>query len=261
MNRTNRTRSTALLLAATLLLAVPFSASAERLRFEGTFNVAIFGCDQRIFECLPDQWLTIAEPITPIPFVFTIDVTQVAEQVVVRSSTWVAPNLVPESLISGSLPSFNFYGFPPFDKATFDSLVNHQYITSRSATVLSDGSWLGGKSNRWEGLVPPVPTNPADPFNELRIFETVTVNLQPPGTAPATFADLMELFDHYLTSKSSVDLIAEFGFHAGDPRDSFNNAPFSRMAGDFRLASIQCRAPSAASTVLAGLGAALRGSN
>ena len=260
----NRTRSSAFLFAATLVLALP--ASAERLHFEGSFNVAVFDCTQRTYECLPDQWLTIAQPITPVPFSFTIDVTQVAEQVVFRSSTWVAPNLVPDSLISGTLSSFDAQGLPPFNQATFDSLVDRQYITSRSGTgtSLSDGSlqWFGGKSNRWEGLVPPVPTNPADPVDELRLFEVVAINLQQPGaaTGPASFADLIGMFDHYLASKSSVDLIAEFGFSRGDPRGFFD-VPFGRMAGDFRLTSIQCRAPSAASNVLAGLSAALRGSH
>ncbi len=261
----NRTRRTAFLFAATLVFALP--ATAERLHFEGSFNVAVFDCNQRTYECLPDQWLTIAQPITPVPFSFTIDVTQVAEQVVFRSSTWVAPNLVPDSLISGMLSGSYAQGFPPFNQATFDSLVNRQYISSSGGTgiSLSDGSlqWFGGKSNRWQGVVPPAPTNPADPIDGLEFFEGVAVNLQQPGaaTGPPSFADLIELFDHYLASKSSVDLIAEFGFRRGDPRDSFNDVPFGRMAGDFRLTSIQCRAPSAASNLLAGLGAALRGSH
>jgi len=261
----NRTRSTALLLATTILLALPLRVSAERLHFEGSFNVAVFDCTQRTYECLPDQWLAIAQPITPIPFSFTIDVMQVDEQVVFRSSTWVAPNLVPDSLISGVLSSFHAQGLPPFNQATFDSLVDRQYTASRSGTgaSLSDGSlrWFGGKSNRWEGLVPPVPTNPADPIDELRFFETVAIDLQQPGaaTGPVSFSDLIGLFDHYLASKRSVDLVAEFGFTRGDPR-GFTDVPFGRMGGDFRLASIQCRAPSAASNVLAGLRAALRGS-
>jgi hypothetical protein len=259
-----RLRNAVLFAATVVASALPFAASAERLRFEGEFNVATFTCDRRAFDCLADQWLEfVAQPITPIPFVFTIDVTQVVEQgTVFRSDTWVAPSLVPTSLISGVLA--NATALPPFTQATFDTLVDRQYSEFRTVSggPSGDGAllWSADVANNWRGLVPPVPTSPDDPINELSLTERVIVGLHLPGAAtdgPATFADLVALFDHYLTSKRNVDLLAEFGYTSGDPR-GFQNAPFGRMGGSFRLTSIQCRRPAAASNLLADFGAALR---
>jgi hypothetical protein len=266
----SRKRATFSFAATLVACALSFQASAERLRFEGSFNVATFTCDSRVYECLPDQWLDfVAEPITPIPFSFTIDVTQVAEQgVVFRSDTWVAPSLVPKSLISGVLSASAAAGLPPFTQATFDALIEREYFVFRSTvgSRFSDGSlqWSAAVANGWRGLVPPAPTNPGDEIDELGFTELVAVNLQWPGAGtngPASFADLIGLFDYYLNTQRSVDLHAEFGHTRGDPRGASVDAPFGRMGGSFRLTSIQCRAPSAASNLLAGLGAALRGSH
>jgi hypothetical protein len=260
---------TGFLVAATLAACGwHVQASAERLVFEGSFDVAVFNCDHRAFECLPDQWLDfVAQPIAPIPFSFTIDVTQVAEQTVVfRSSTWVAPSLVPASLISGSLDNPRGGPIPPFTQATFDELIDPEYSVSRSMSggITSDGTlqWTAGVGNRWGGVITPAPI-PGDRPDELSFRESVSVTLQRtdagPG-GPASFADLVALFDHYLATQRSVDLTAEFGYRRGDLSNSGVESPFSRMGGSFRLASIQCRT-SAASNLLAGLRVALSGPN
>jgi hypothetical protein len=259
---------TGFLVAATLVACGwHVQTSAERLVFEGSFEVAVFNCDHRAFECLPDQWLDfVAQPIAPIPFSFTIDVTQVAEQTVLfRSSTWVAPSLVPASLISGSFDNLAGRPIPPFTQATFDALIDPEYSVSRSMSgnITSDGTlqWAAGVGNSWGGVITPAPT-PGDRPDELSFRESVSVTLQRtdagPGGAPS-FADLVALFDHYLATQRPVDLIAEFGFRRGDLGNSGLESPFSRMGGSFRLASIQCRTPSAASNLLAGVRVALSG--
>jgi hypothetical protein len=260
---------TGFLVAATLVAcAWHLPASAERLLFEGSFDVAVFNCDHRAFECLPDQWLDfVAQPIAPIPFSFTIDVTQVAEQTVLfRSSTWVAPSLVPASLISGSFDNLGGRPIPPLTQATFDALIDPEYSVSRSmsASITSDGTlqWTAGFGNSWGGIITPAPPNSSDPPDELSFRESVSVTLQRtdagPG-GPASFADLVALFDHYLATQRSVDLTAEFGLRRGDLGNSGVESPFSRMGGSFRLASIQCRTPSAAANLLAGVRVALSG--
>jgi hypothetical protein len=121
--------------------------------------------------------------------------------------------------------------------------------------------WFAGLGKSWRGIVPPAPTSPADEIDEVSFREGVVINLQQAGAAPngpVSFADLVRVFDHYLTSQRSVDLLAAFSISRGDPRGFLDN-PLGRMAGNFRLTSIQCRTPSAASQWVASVRAAARG--
>lgn len=261
----------ALLLGA--LSAVPSSAFAERLRFEGEFNIGTVSCDARAFECLDSEWQRfVAQPIAPLAFSFTLDVTQLQFSRTVASTAWTAPSLVPHRLIDWQLDEIradraNDYPaerFVPFDRPTFESLNDRRYRSSVNAFAGFDGtrnSWTYTAGNGWSGLVPP--SDSYETLDQASWSESLQVQLtwrrpEAGDARPTTFAELVGVFDDYLASGQLVDMQIAFGARREHPDISGIGFPVARMAGSFRLASIQCRTPSAMANVVSSVASSLR---
>lgn len=244
-------------------------ASAERLRFDGHFNVQLHLCDDRSFECLRDEWLKqpVAAPIAPIEFSFTIDVTDVRSSSSQTTTVWSPPTLVPRQFIDATerdaARNVGPQPYLPLTKETFDGLTEARYtkgLRTSSSAGTGELFWESESTANWSGLVEPWSQSDQS-GNAVGFGESISIKMRGPGTSTSpipTFAELAGLFDHYLATQRAVDLQASFGFSRLNS-EAIGDAATARLAGNFRLVEITCRAPSALGNLAHSLKAQLTG--
>jgi len=228
-----------LVLGVGLCVALAAPASAEVLRFSGTFDT--------LYDCLntsPGPGCGSPEPVAiHIPFTFTLEITELLQQRRTDTSAWVAPQF--------PMP-------PPVTQTTFESLADRNFArivhsnTYEGGPIIPNLLSFVGATHVWTGT---------DAQGRSHFYdETLSVTFDggaraAPGT-PITFDEVVALWDRYRSTGQAIDVFTQADFGISRPDGSVVEVGGHRLTGHFRL----CRAPGAVSNAVASVVARARGS-
>ena len=234
-------------LSAAMMLsiaAMPMPADAERIVFEGSFSTYT--------ECFSIGFRNCSTPLTVTePYTFTLEVPSGAVNFSTNSrpQTYLPPFLAPALVTDGVVPSAE----------TFGSLSERKQFWS--ATYFTEPVPLGLRWNFnslhvWEGI-----QFTEGMANRYLAAEHIDLHLTDDfgrsETQPPTFAELIQLFDHAMTSRTDIPVSSDAISRVSEQLNPATAHDFSKsVTGTFRVVAIQCRTPK---TVLDRLRASLGG--
>ncbi len=214
-----------------LSLGAAMPAFAERLIFEGSFNsYTECGITGR-HEC--SEGLPV-----DVPFRFTVDVpagvVNLPNVRLEQSTTYAPASLTPSIVTTGITPSAE----------GFSGLIDRErvVVTGYFTTPIVSGlRWSFNTAQQWSG----VDMNSAQLVTASeQLSLSLSADLGREGTQPATFAELVQLFDVAMTSRIDIGVSAST-FSVISEQDNPTGAAESSksVTGSFRIAAVQCRTP------------------
>jgi hypothetical protein len=219
--------------AVVLSLGAATPGFAERLIFEGSFTSYMECGITGRHEC--SETLPI-----DLPFRFTVDVPSgVVNRPNVwleQSTTYAPPAFTPSIVTDGIIGSAE----------GFESLLDRERVVVTSyftSPVPSGLRWTFSIGQQWSGVQPTggIP-NVVTSFEDLSV--SLSADLGRQGLEPATFAELVQLFDHAVSSRTDISVSANTHSVSSEQFNPTGASESSKSVnGVFRLVAVQCRTP------------------